>query len=111
MPSVSRAPRDDIRTGLRIIGFERRVSIAFHVETATVVINRILYGGRDVEKAFQERADQTGRKTSNLSRTLRTMAHYGFVELYRGERGRIRPEVPYQAISLVLPFTHEELRP
>ena len=45
--------RDDIRTGLRIIGFERRVSIAFHVETETVVVNRILYGGRDVETALR----------------------------------------------------------
>jgi toxin ParE1/3/4 len=37
--------RDDIRPGLRIIGFESRVTIAFHVEAATVIIDRILYGG------------------------------------------------------------------
>jgi len=54
--------------------------------------------------SLQELAAQTGRKTSNLSRTLRTMERYGFVHLSRGERGRIRPEVPYQAISLELPF-------
>jgi predicted transcriptional regulator len=52
----------------------------------------------------QELADSTGRKASNLSRTLKTMEHYGFVRLHRGERGRIRPEVPYRAISLELPF-------
>ena len=28
----------------------------------------------------------------------------GFVSLRRGVRGRIRPVVPYQAISLTLPF-------
>ncbi|MBI3702845.1 MAG: type II toxin-antitoxin system RelE/ParE family toxin [Rhizobiales bacterium] len=43
--------RDDIRPGLRVVGFERRVTIAFHVETGRVVIDRILYGGRDVERA------------------------------------------------------------
>jgi hypothetical protein len=34
------------------------------------------------------------------------MERYGFVNLYRGERGRIRPEVPYQAISLTLALGH-----
>ena len=55
--------------------------------------------------SLQELAGHTGRKASNLSRTLKTMEHYGFVRLHRGERGRIRPEVPYQAISLELPFS------
>jgi predicted transcriptional regulator len=54
--------------------------------------------------SLQELADRTGRKASNLSRTLKTMEHYGFVRLHRGERGRLRPEVPYQSISLELPF-------
>ena len=56
-------------------------------------------------ESLQELAARTGRKPSNLSRTLKTMERYGFVRLYRGERGRIRPEVPYRAISLQLPFT------
>lgn len=54
--------------------------------------------------SLQQLADRTGRRTSNLSRTLKTMEQYGFVRLHRGERGRIRPEVPYQSISLELPF-------
>jgi predicted transcriptional regulator len=49
--------------------------------------------------SLQELADRTGGRTSNLSRTLKTMEHYGFVRLHRGERGRIRPEVPYQAVT------------
>jgi predicted transcriptional regulator len=57
--------------------------------------------------SLQELAGHTGRKISNLSRTLKTMEHYGFVRLHRGSRGRIRPEVPYQAISLELPFSAE----
>lgn len=41
--------RADIRPGLRIVGFERRVSIAFVVEDNSVVIVRILYAGRQME--------------------------------------------------------------
>lgn len=42
--------RDDIVPGLRLIGFERRVTIAFHVDGARVVFDRILYGGRLLEE-------------------------------------------------------------
>jgi predicted transcriptional regulator len=35
-------------------------------------------------------AELTGRKTSNLSRTLKTMANYGFVEMKR-EKNHVRP--------------------
>jgi len=42
------ARRDDLAPGLRVIGFERRASIAFHVGPNIVVIDRILYGGRDL---------------------------------------------------------------
>jgi len=41
--------RDDLQPGLRIVGFERRVTIAFHVEPGIVTIDRVLYGGRDVD--------------------------------------------------------------
>jgi len=46
------ARRDDIRPGLRIIGFERRVAIAFMVEVDRVTILRLFYGGRDWEASF-----------------------------------------------------------
>ncbi len=45
--------RDDIRPNLRIIGFERRVTIAFVLEAEQVVILRIFYGGRDWETDLQ----------------------------------------------------------
>lgn len=38
--------RSEIREGLRIVGFERRVSVAFVVEDSEVVILRILYAGQ-----------------------------------------------------------------
>jgi toxin ParE1/3/4 len=41
--------RDDIRPGLRTVGFERRATIAFKVLAREVVIVRIFYGGRDFE--------------------------------------------------------------
>ena len=42
--------RDEIRQGLRVIGFEHRVSIAFVVEDESreVVVLRILYGGQEL---------------------------------------------------------------
>ena len=49
-------------------------------------------------------AARTGRQKSNLSRTLKTLARYGFVTLRRGERGRLIPEVPYEAVVLTLPL-------
>src|SRR5437588_1577538 len=42
--------RDDIRPGLRTMGFERRATIVFQVREAEVVIVRIFYGGRDYER-------------------------------------------------------------
>jgi toxin ParE1/3/4 len=39
--------RENTRPGLRVIGFERRVSVAFVVEGDRVVILRLFYGGRD----------------------------------------------------------------
>lgn len=47
-PKRGRA-RDDIRSGLRTVGFKRRVVIAFAVLGQAVVIVGIFYGGRDYE--------------------------------------------------------------
>jgi toxin ParE1/3/4 len=38
--------RDDIRRGLRVVGFERRVTIAFAVSDTTVTVLRLFYGGQ-----------------------------------------------------------------
>ena len=47
--------RDDLFRGLRIVGFERRISIAFHIAAETVTFDRILYGGRDIEASLRGR--------------------------------------------------------
>lgn len=44
--------RDDIRPGLRTIGFERRVTAAFKVGETEVVILRLFYGGQDWRAAL-----------------------------------------------------------
>ena len=69
------------------------------MSTPTVPLSEASY------QILKDLAERTGRQASNLSRTLKTMERYGIVRLHRGERGRLRPEVPYQSISLELPFT------
>lgn len=39
--------RDDVRPGLRVTGFERRVSNAFHVTETQVVILRLFCGAQN----------------------------------------------------------------
>jgi toxin ParE1/3/4 len=46
--------RDDLLPGLRVAGFERRVTIAFVVTEEAVLIEGIFYGGRDFEAALLE---------------------------------------------------------
>ena len=46
--------RDDVRPGLRIAGFERRVTVAFMVENDRVIILRLFYGGQEWEREFSE---------------------------------------------------------
>ena len=41
--------RDDIRPGLRTIGFRRRVTIAFTINDESVTILGVFYGGQDYE--------------------------------------------------------------
>jgi plasmid stabilization system protein ParE len=50
--------RDDLRPGLRTIGFERRVTVAFAVFEDEVLIIRLFYGGRDIEAAFAADDDE-----------------------------------------------------
>ena|SRR5438045_3920183 len=45
--------RDDLLPGLRILGFERNVTIAFIVGTTTVLIEGIYYGGQDHEAHYR----------------------------------------------------------
>jgi predicted transcriptional regulator len=55
-------------------------------------------------ESLEQLAQITGRAKSNLSRTLRTMEHYGLVHLARAERGRIKPKVIYDRVELDVPL-------
>jgi toxin ParE1/3/4 len=50
--------RNDLRPGLRIVGFERRITIAFHVTPDRVTIDRVFYGGRDWEGLLGQKDDE-----------------------------------------------------
>ena len=53
-------------------------------------------------ESLAELSELSGRKKSNLSRTLKTMEHYGLVSLKEGPRGSVIPDVPYSRIELNL---------
>ena len=55
---------------------------------------------REKPDSLTELAALSGRNKSNLSRTLKTMARHGLVELEQGQRGRLVPQVPYEQVSL-----------
>ena len=44
----------------------------------------------------------TGRRASNLSRTLRTMSRYGLVKLVPGKRGSVAPKVLVRQVHMDL---------
>ena len=44
-------------------------------------------------KSLAELEALTGRRASNLSRTLKKMSHYGLVKLVPGKRGSVAPRV------------------
>lgn len=49
--------RDELRSGLRVIGYRRRVSIAFRVIDDSVHILGIFYGGRQMTTAMLTERD------------------------------------------------------
>ena len=46
--------RDDIRPGMRTLGFRRRATITFMVRDQSVYIAGVFYGGQDFEAAFRD---------------------------------------------------------
>ena len=60
---------------------------------------------REKPDSLTELAALAGRSKSNLSRTLKTMSHYGLVELTEGERGTMVPRVPYDQVRLEVLLT------
>ena len=55
---------------------------------------------RERPDSITELAEMSGRNKSNLSRTLKTMARYGLVELERGRRGSLAPRTPFDRVRI-----------
>lgn len=56
-PEIGRL-RDDLRSGVRVLSFERRVVIAYMVlPSGDVEIGRVFYGGRDYESLITDESD------------------------------------------------------
>lgn len=50
-------PRDDIRPGVRITHYRKRVTIAYTVEDGLVTILDVFYGGQDYEAILRDDTD------------------------------------------------------
>jgi len=46
--------RDDIRPGLRVVGFERTLTLAFSVDDDTVTFLRIFYAGKNWQSVLDD---------------------------------------------------------
>ena len=55
---------------------------------------------REQPASLTELAKLSGCQKSNLSRTLKAMSQYGFVQLKQGRRGALVPRVPYGQVRL-----------
>ena len=55
---------------------------------------------RERPRSLAELARLTGRQQSNLSRTLQTMARYGFVTLDKDAKGRLSINAPYDSFHV-----------
>jgi toxin ParE1/3/4 len=51
-------PRDDLQQGLRTVGFERRIVIAYVIQEDQVHITNVFYGGRDLETIYRDRREE-----------------------------------------------------
>lgn len=111
---VAIAPREDIiRYTREIVAGRRRRSahdpdIWFSsVESFAKVLsekNRALLAmiAEEHPDSIDALAAASGRAKSNLSRTLRTMEHYGLVRLEKGEGRKVKPVVTFARLELSL---------
>jgi predicted transcriptional regulator len=55
-------------------------------------------------QSLHELSERSGRATSNLSRTLKTMERYGLVHFEAGPNRQLAPRVNYSGVELELSF-------
>jgi len=54
--------------------------------------------------ATRPTAERSGRASSNLSRTLRTMERYGLVHFEKGAGRQLAPRVDYSGVAFEMSF-------
>jgi predicted transcriptional regulator len=59
-------------------------------------------------QSITELAQLSGRQKSNLSRTLKTMEHYGLVKLTLKKSGEICPQVTFEHLRVDLSLSSEQ---
>lgn len=57
---LSGTRRDDVRPGLRITHYRKRVVIAYDVDAGVISIIGVFYGGQDYETMLQDEPDDAG---------------------------------------------------
>lgn len=75
------------------IWFASIESLAQVLSTKNQMLLEIIATAKPI--SITELAELSGREKSNLSRTLKTMANYGLVELRHGEGRELIPYAPY----------------
>lgn len=88
------------RPGEPKIWFTSLESLAKVLSEANRELLRIIDERRPTSLAELETL--TGRRASNLSRTLKTMSQYGLVKLVPGKRGSVAPEVLVREVQMDL---------
>ncbi len=59
--------RDDVRPGLRITNYKKRVAIAFDVDAEQISIIGVYYGGQDYETILQDESGDDSRTRAGSS--------------------------------------------
>jgi predicted transcriptional regulator len=88
-----------IGTDDSIVWFASMASLAAVLSEDNRKLLKIIHNAKP--RSLTELADMTGRKVSNLSRTVKTMASYGLVELKRN-KGEVRPTVRATEFTVLL---------
>ena len=88
------------------IWFSSMESLAQVLSTRNKLLLEIIAHAKP--RSMTELAQLSGRQKSNISRTLKTMEHYGLVHLKREKSGEIRPRVTFDHLRVDLSLASEQ---
>lgn len=88
------------------VWFSSMESLAQVLSTPNKLLLELI--ARAKPQSMTELAQLSGRQKSNLSRTLKTMEHYGLVRLTRQKSGEICPQVTFNHLRVDLSLSSEK---